>query len=121
MSIPVQITFRGLPPSEAVEARIREHADRLASFHRRISQCRIMVETPHRRHQHGKLYHVRIDVTFPGGEVVVGRDPRSNHAHEDIYVAIRDAFDAARRQLQDWVHRHRDGRPRDVSVVEDAG
>ncbi len=61
-----------------------------------------MVEAPHRHHQHGVQFNVRIDITVPGGEVVVKREP-----HTDIYVAIRDAFIAARRQLQSHAKRQR--------------
>ncbi len=107
MEQPLQIAFRDFPPSEAVEARIREEAAQLEQFYDRIQGCRVVVETPHRRHQQGKLYTVRIDLTVPGHELVIGRKPRQHHAHEDVYVAIRDAFDAAKRQLQDHARRER--------------
>jgi len=107
MQLPVQISFRGVAHSNAVEESIRERAGRLEQFYGRITSCRVMVETPHAHHHKGKLYHVRIDLTVPGAEMVVGRDPAAHHAHEDIYVAIRDAFDAARRQLEDHVRRAR--------------
>ena len=57
------------------------------------------------RHRQGTIYHVRVDLTVPGGEVVVNREPGEDHAHEDLHVAIRDAFDAARRRLQDRMRR----------------
>jgi cold shock CspA family protein/ribosome-associated translation inhibitor RaiA len=107
MQRPLQISFRDMPPSEAVERSIREHADRFECFHARITGCRVMIESHHRHHRQGKLYHVRIDLTVPGGEIVVGRDPAEHHAHEDVYVAIRDAFDAARRRLEDHARRWR--------------
>lgn len=107
MQIPLQISFRGIDHSDAVEADLRERAGRLEQFYGRITGCRVVVEAPHARHRKGKLYHVRIDLTVPGAEIVVGRDPGLHHAHEDIYVAIRDAFDAARRQLEDHVRRAR--------------
>ena len=101
MQIPLQVTFRNMDPSAAVDERIREQAEKLEQFHGRVSGCRVVVEAQHRRHRKGILYHVRIDLTVPGAEVVVSRDPELDHAHEDVYVAIRDAFDAARRQLED--------------------
>jgi cold shock CspA family protein len=107
MQLPVQITFRGVDHSDAVEANIHERAGRLEQFYDRITGCRVIVETPHVRHHKGNLYHVRIDLTVPGAELVVGRDPAAHHAHEDIHVAIRDAFKAARRQLEDHVRRAR--------------
>ena len=107
MQIPLQITFRDIDQSDAVEARIRERVDRLEKFFDRITGCRVMVEAPHARHHKGKLYHIRVDLTVPGSEIVVRREPQAHHAHEDIYVAIRDAFNAAQRRLQDYVRRNR--------------
>ncbi len=107
MKLPLQITFRDMPSSEAVETRIREKAAKLDEFYDRIMSCRVVVEAPHRRHHQGKLYHVRIDLTVPEGEIVASREPHDRHSHEDVYVAIRDAFDAARRQLEDHARRHR--------------
>jgi cold shock CspA family protein len=65
----------------------------------------VALEAVHRRHRQGTIYRVRIDLTIPGGEVIVNREPAENHAHEDLHVAVRDAFDAARRRLQDHMHR----------------
>jgi cold shock CspA family protein len=104
-----QITFRDVPSSFAVEASIREHAAELARFHERITRCRVVVERPHHRQRQGNLYAVRVELAIPGHEIVVGREPTEHHAHEDVYVAIRDAFDAARRQLQDHARRDRQG------------
>ena len=106
----VQITFRDVPPSAAVEARIREEADALRHYDDRIVRCRVVVELPHRHHQHGRLYAVHIDLTIPGREIVIGTGPDGDHAHEDVYVAIRDAFEAARRQIQEHVRREREHR-----------
>jgi len=95
----LQITFRDLPKSEAIEANIREKAEKLGSFYDRINRCSVMIESPHRHHHKGKHYHVRIDISLPGHELVVNRDPGNLTTHEDAYVAVRDAFNAARRQL----------------------
>ena len=103
MIIPLQITFHNIPPSEAVEAKIRSLADKLEHFYNRITSCRVIVDAPHRHQRNGKLYQVRIDITVPTGEIVVKRDPPERQSHEDIYVAIRDAFDAAKRKLQDHI------------------
>lgn len=101
MQLPVQITFRNMAPSPAAEAHIRERADALDRYFGRITACRVVVEASTRRQRKGRLYHLRVDLTVPGGEIVVKRDPSEHHAHEDILVAVRDAFDAARRQLED--------------------
>ena len=107
MKLPLQIAFRNMSPSGALEQDIREQAGKLDSFFDRIMACRVMVEAQHRHHHQGNIYHVRIDLTVPGDELVVSRDPGKDHAHEDVYVAVRDAFDAARRQLEDFARRHR--------------
>lgn len=107
MTIPLQISFKDMDPSPAVEARIREQAARLERFHERIVACRVTVEAPHRHHRHGKLFRVGIDLSMPGQDVFVGRAGPQDHAHEDVYVAIRDAFDAAVRQVEDQARRMR--------------
>lgn len=103
MKLPLQVVFHELEPSPAIEARIREKAKKLDLFYDQIMRCRVVVESPHRHHHKGKLYNVRINVTVPDKELVVNRNPTQHQAHEDVYVAIRDAFDAIRRQLEDHV------------------
>jgi ribosomal subunit interface protein len=107
MLLPLQITFRHMDPSDAVAARIRERAEALERFFDRIVSCRVVVECQHPRRQQGNLFRVRVDLKVPGGEIVVGRDPEAHHAHEDVYVAIRDTFDATRRLLEDHVRQGR--------------
>lgn len=107
MQVPLQITFRHMAPSPALEARIRERAEELEQFFDRITSCRVVVEPGQRRHQQGNLYEVHIDLTVPGREIAVGRDSGANHAHEDAHVAVRDAFDSARRLLEDHARRSR--------------
>jgi ribosomal subunit interface protein len=100
-----QITFRNMSVSEAVETKIRERAEALDKFFPNIVACKVVVESTARAHQKGKLYYLRVDLTVPGKQIVSKRHPDAHHAHEDIYVAIRDAFDEARRQLEDYSHR----------------
>ena len=107
MQQPTQITFRDIPRSEALEANILEKVEKLDQFYEKIMACRVIVERPHGHHHKGQLYHVRIDLTVPGGELVIKRDPKDHHAHEDPYVAVRDAFKAARRKLQDFARKQR--------------
>ena len=107
MQQPLQITFRDIPRSEALEADIREKAAKLDQFYEKVMACRVMVEAPHSHHHKGNLYHIRIDLTVPGGELVVKRGPKEHHAHEDPYVAVRDAFNAAQRLLQDYARKQR--------------
>lgn len=105
MQRPLQIAFRNMDPSDAVEADVRDRVDRLERFCDRITGCRVVVQAPHRHQSKGKLYEVRIEIDVPGEAVVVQRSGPENHAHEDVYVAVRDAFDAATRRLQDHVRR----------------
>jgi len=107
MQLPLQITFRHMDSSEAIAARVRERAEELERFFDRIISCRVVVESRHPRRLQGNLFRVRIDLKIPGREIVVGRDPAARHAHEDVYVAIRDAFDATRRLLEDYVRERR--------------
>jgi len=105
--IPLQITWRGIDPSEAVEARIRKLAERLEKFSAHIISCQVIVEAPHKHGHQGRLYEVHIHVTTPGGSAVANREHRMEHSHEDVYVALRDAFRAVRRQLEDYERERR--------------
>ncbi|HEY7991047.1 MAG TPA: HPF/RaiA family ribosome-associated protein [Stellaceae bacterium] len=107
MQVPLQITFRHMSPSPAVEGHIRERVAQLEKFFPGIVACRVSVESSARQHRQGKLYHLRVALTVPNREIVVKRDPSEHHAHEDILVAVRDAFDATRRQLEDHIRRQR--------------
>lgn len=107
MQFPVQITFKGIDHSDFIEARILERAEKLERFAGQIMSCRVVVERATHRHHKGDIYHVHINATMPGRELVVSRDPERGDAHADVYVAVRDAFDALRRQLEDAVRRKR--------------
>ena len=102
MQVPLEISFRDMEHSPAVEAEIREKAAQLDEFCDRITSCKVIVEAPHHHHHKGNLYHVRIRIAVPRKEIVVDREPEAHHAHEDVHVTIRDAFKEARRQLQDY-------------------
>ena len=107
MQVPLRISFQNMESSPAVEAHIRERAEALDRFFPHIVSCRVTVESSARQHRQGKMYNLRIALTVPGHEIAVKRDPPEHHAHEDILVAVRDAFDAARRQLEDYARRSR--------------
>jgi ribosomal subunit interface protein len=103
MQRPLEIRFRQMDASPAIEARIREKAAELERFSERITGCRVSVEKDHRHHHKGNLFRVRVEIDAPGKELAVTHSGRRDHAHEDVYVAIRDAFRAAVRQLEDHV------------------
>lgn len=105
MRLPIQITFRNMDTSPAIEARIRDRAEALDRFFPGIMACRVTVEAEAKGQRQGRLFHLGISLTVPGDEIVVNRRPASDHSHEDVAVAVRDAFDAARRQLEDYARR----------------
>ena len=125
MIIPVQITFRNVASTPEVEAKIRAHAQKLERFYTRIKSCRVLIEAPARHRQKGYSFHVRIDLTVPEGEIVVKREPALYPKGKDIgddrrrkpmetrperkhlAVAIREAFHAARRRLEDHARQKR--------------
>jgi ribosomal subunit interface protein len=106
----LQITFRDIPHSDSVEAHVTRCAAKLERRYERITACKVMVEAPHRHHAHGKRYHCRIDITVPGGELVVGKNPPESLTHENMHAAIDDAFDDAARLLVDYDARLRERR-----------
>lgn len=103
MVIPLHIKFHNIPASEAVEAEIRKRADKLAQWTDRIMRCDVTIETSGKHKQQGHCYEVRIDLTIPGAEIALNRI----HPNEDIYVAVRDAFDALTRKLQELLQLQR--------------
>ncbi|MFN3075593.1 MAG: HPF/RaiA family ribosome-associated protein [Alphaproteobacteria bacterium] len=111
MEIPLQISFHGLDHSDAVEERVRKKIKRLETLFDKIVSCRVVITVHHRNtdsaHHKGEPFHIRVTLIVPGDELVVNRDPKEIHEHEDIGKALRDAFDTVERQLQEYVARHR--------------
>jgi cold shock CspA family protein/ribosome-associated translation inhibitor RaiA len=107
MQVPLQISFRHMEHSEAIETLIREKVAKLDASPDHLIGCRVVVEPAGKHHKHGNLYEVRLDISVPGEEIVIVREPSEHTEYRDIQVAIRDAFDSARRQLADYVHRRR--------------
>jgi ribosomal subunit interface protein len=98
----IQISFQGLAHSNAVQGAIVERAGKLERFYEHLVSCRVVVALGARHKQHGNEYEVHIDLKVPGGEIAV------THAHNaDVHVALRDAFNAATRRLEDYARRQR--------------
>ncbi|MDE3109833.1 MAG: HPF/RaiA family ribosome-associated protein [Acidobacteriota bacterium] len=125
MQLPMQITFRNMESSENVKDWIREEAGKLETFYQPIMGCRVAVEVPHRHRRNGAAYGVRIDLTLPGGEIVVKRAPTLAHRlrqvkktavskqeeldapRKNLRLAINRAFQAASRRLQEYARKQR--------------
>jgi hypothetical protein len=125
MTLALQVTFRNMKHSSEVEDWIRAEAEKLETFYHRIVGCRVAIEVPHRHHKKGKPLHIRIDLTLPGKEIVVKREPKVMHRapvigeaavtthvpakspHGDLQLVIHDAFKAAGRRVQDFARRRR--------------
>ena len=102
MSFPVQITFRHMLASPVFEERIRELATRLEKFSPRITSCHVVVEKPHQSSAQGGLFDVHVSVCVPGNIIVVRRSRSADPGHSNAWIALRDAFNAAKRNLQDY-------------------
>lgn len=127
---PIHIIFNKLKFSRAIENNAQRHAAKLGKYFDNIMNCKVSIETHHHQNK-GNIYHVRIDLIVPNAELVVNRELGENHAHEDVYVAIRDAFLAMTRQLKKYAQKQRgavkhhalppEGRIREIAPVADYG
>lgn len=108
MVIPLEVTFKNLSHSNAIEAEVRERAEKLDRFHPHIISCRVVIEAQRgRTSAAGQVYHVRVELSVPNAVLAVHEEKQQRRFHEDIYVAVREAFDAARRELEDVARRQR--------------
>ncbi|HEY5934741.1 MAG TPA: HPF/RaiA family ribosome-associated protein [Kofleriaceae bacterium] len=103
MQIPSEVTFHNVEHSDSIELSIERWVARLDGCNNRITRCEVTVSQPHRSHRHGRALEIAVRVGLPGAEPII-----SHASHEDPYVAIADAFRAARRQLLDRADRMRD-------------
>ena len=97
MKIPLQISLHGIGRSNALYNAIQEKVEKLARYYNHIMSCRVVLELAGRHKRHGRQFTARIDLKVPGGEIVINREH-----DEDVQIALRDAFDAARRKLEDY-------------------
>lgn len=101
------ISFDDVAVNESVRDAALAHVHELETLSRDIVGCHVVVSQPHRHHRRGRLWAVRIDLVVPGADIVVNRTHRLDHAHEDPLVALRDAFAAARRRLEERLREER--------------
>lgn len=102
MKLPLQIVFHGMEPSPALEAAATEKAHKLGQFAADIMSCRVDIDELHKHQQQGRPFGVAVHLKLPGHELTVDRV-----RNEDAYVALRDAFDDMKRQLEDTVRQRR--------------
>jgi cold shock CspA family protein len=108
MQTDANIAFKNFEPADHVRERVAQEVARLEQFHPRMIACHVVVERVTARRHKGDLYRARVHVTLPGGkEVAVTRNQDDAHAHQDVLVAVRDAFDAAQRQIEDLARSQR--------------
>lgn len=105
--IPTQVSFRNMDKPMGVEEQVLEKVEALNRFHPNIMGCRVMIERRHHRHWKGDHFHVSINLAVPGAELVVNREPAKSGAHEELAVAVHDAFDEMRRQIESHTGRQR--------------
>jgi ribosomal subunit interface protein len=102
-----QVVFRGIDHSQAVEDAVHKRAEKLERFSDHIQSLRVTLDTPHNNHHKGKVYHVGVEAFLPNHDIVVNHEQHDKHSHEDIYVAIRDTFDAVERQIKEFYDKQR--------------
>lgn len=111
MIIPLELTFQGFDSSDAVRADVEKRVEKLERFFSEITSCRVVLEAAHKSQHQTRHYQVHIDITVPGKELVASSDPKpEENEHDDLYIAIRDAFEAAERQLKDYNEKLRENR-----------
>lgn len=111
MKIPLELAFHNIDSSPAIEQRVRERVDRLERFFKDITSCRVSIDAPHKSQYNTQHYEVHVDITVPGNEIVVSHDPKPElNEHNDVYVAIRDAFNTAERRLKTYAGKLRESR-----------
>jgi ribosomal subunit interface protein len=118
MDIPLEISFHNTEPSEALEKKIRDRVNRLHRYFARINSCRVAVEVPHRSAaQQPQAFHIRIETRVPTKELVVSHDPGRRYDHFNANLAVRDAFEAMERQLEEHSRKMRnDVKTHDVPI-----
>lgn len=102
MDIPLEIAWHNTERSEALEARIRDRVEKMHRYFSHIISCRVAIEVPHRSQHNAQEFHIRIDTAVPGDDLIVSHDPGDRKSHFDPYIAVRDAFDAMDRQLENF-------------------
>ncbi len=116
--VPLQVDYKNFDRRPDLNSIIERQVARLERYFDRITSCHVVISRPHNRHQNGNVYHVHIDLHIPGNVVTVTREPGKNGRHNDMGLAIRDAFKVAKRNLQTYIDKLRKGniKPREKAL-----
>jgi ribosome-associated translation inhibitor RaiA len=102
MTSPLEVHFHGIEKSSALQSRVEEKYDKLKRHCERMTSCRVVLEAPHRNSAKAKVFQVKIEISIPGQKlIIVNHEREGAHAQEDLSLAIRDAFEAARRKVDE--------------------
>jgi len=107
MQLPLQVVFRNMGHSPSIEEIIRKKVEKLEQIASNITSCRVVVEMPHHNHRKGNSYVVRIDITVPQKEIIASTESSLDPANKDFYAVLKQAFNAAARQLEDYTRERR--------------
>lgn len=102
-----QVVYHNIDQTDAISEAVQKRITKLERFCDQIINGRVVLDCPHNNHHKGKVYSVSLEIHTSSREVRVNQEQHDNHAHEDLYVAIRDAFNAAERQLKSIDKKHR--------------
>ena len=107
MKVPIQVSFKNMDHSDAIEELVNKHAAKLDQNFDKITSCRVVIEEPHKRHTKGNLYQVKLDITLPGDEIIIKKEANDRGNSDDIQIALKDAFEVASRMLQEYANKKR--------------
>lgn len=107
MTNEIQVVFHNIDQTESINDAVNKRIQKLERYCDDIIAGRVVLDSPHNNHHKGRVYSVGLEIHTPNKEVRVNQEQHDNHAHEDLYIAIRDAFNAAERQLKSVDKKHR--------------
>lgn len=120
MESPLEIRYQGLTPSPTLSEKIQQKSAKLEKFYHRITRCLVTIGLPHRSQVKGNKFAIKIEVDVPHETLIVNKHSEHEIGHENAYVAIRDAFEAMQRQLQNYVERLQQKKPRQIEGIAPA-
>jgi len=105
--VPLKVDYKNFEKHPDLNPIIEEQLERLEKCFERITSCHVIISKPHKRHLNGNVYHVHIDLHIPGSVIAITREPERDGRHDDVELAVRDAFKTAKRNLQVYIEKLR--------------